>query len=104
MKIVTLEGYASNNANTSFVTFFMLNARALLSVRIKFFNKKFLTAAGVEQHKDKFHVDLRASDRAQLVCTTTCRHHAPVDLLYQDLDFMDLTDPFDCDCPKLWLS
>ena len=103
MKTVTLEGYASNNANTSFVTFFMLNARALLSVRIKFFNKKFLTAAGVEQHKKKFQVDLRASDRARLLFTTTC-HHGPVELLYRDLDFMDQTDPFDCDCQKLWLS
>ena len=103
MKTVTLEGYASNNANTSFVTFFMSNARALLSVRIKFFNKKFLTAAGVEQHKKKFHVDLRASDRARLLFTTTC-HHGPVEFLAVDLDFMDQIDPFDCDCRKLWLS
>ena len=84
--IVTLEGYASNPSNTSFVTFFMLNARALLSVRIKYFNKKFLMAAGVEQHKNKFHVDLRASDRARLLFTTTC-HHGPVDFLAVDLDF-----------------
>ena len=103
LKAVTLEGYASKNANTSFVTFFMLNARALLSVRIKFFNKKFLTAAGVEQHKKKFHVDLRAYDRAWLLFTTAC-HHGPVDFLGRDLDFMDHTDPFDCDCRKLWLS
>ena len=103
MKTVTLEGYASNNANTSFVTFFMLNARALLSVRIKFFDKKFLTAASVEQHKKKFQVDLRASDRARLLFTTTC-HHGPVEFLAVDLDFMDQTDPFDCDCRKLWLS
>ena len=104
MKTVTLEGYASNNANTSFVTFFMLNARALLSVRIKFFDKKFLTAASVEQHKKKFQVDLRASDRARLLFTTTCHHHGPVDILYRDLDFMDQTNPFDCDCQKPWLS
>ena len=98
-----LEQYSSNSAKTSFVTFFMLNARALLSVRIKFFNKKFLTAAGVEQHKKKFHVDLRASDRARLLFTTDC-HHGPVEFLARDLDFMDQTDPFDCDCQKLWLS
>ena len=104
MKTVTLEGYASNNVNTSFVTFFMSNARPLLSVRIKFFNKKILTTAGVEQHKKKFHVDLRASDHARLLFTTTCRHHGPVQFLYRDLDFIDQTDPFDCDCQKLWLS
>ena len=103
MNTVTLEGYASNNANTSFVTFFMSNARAVLSVRIKFFNKKFLTSAGVAQHKKKFHVDLRASDRARLLFTTSC-HHGPVEILAVDLDFMTQADPFDCDCRKLWLS
>ena len=60
-------------------------------------------AAGVEQHKKKFHVDLRASDRAWLLFTTAC-HHVPVELLAGDLDFMDQTDPFDCDCQKLQLS
>ena len=103
MKTVTLEGYASNNANTSFVTFFMLNARALLSARVKFFDKKFLTAASVEHHKKKFQVDLRASDRARLLFIIDC-HHGPVEFLAQDLYFMDQTDPFDCDCRKLWLS
>ena len=89
--------------NTSFVTFFMLNGRTLLSVRIKFFDKKFLTAACVEQHQKKFQVDLRASDHAQLLFTTAC-HHVPIEFLAGDLDFMDQTDPFDCDCRKLWLS
>ena len=74
-----------------------------MSVRIKFFNKKFLTAAGVEQHKKKFHVDLRASDRAWLLFTTAC-HHGLVDFQAGDLDFMDQTDPFDRDCRKLLLS
>ena len=81
----------------------MLNTRSLLSVRTKFFDKKFLTAASVEHHKKKFQVDLRASDRARLLFTTDC-HHVPVEFLAGDLDFMDQTDPFDCDCQKLWLS
>ena len=98
MKIVTLEGFASNNANTGFVTFFMLNARALLSVRIKFFDKKFVTATSVEQHKKKFQVDLRASDRARLLFTTACCPHGTIEILYSDLDFIDRADPFDCDC------
>ena len=103
LKTVTLQGYVSSNANTSFVTFFILNARALLSVRIKFFDKKLLTTASVEQHKKKFQVDLRASDRARLLFTTAC-HHGPVEFPSRGLDFMDQTDPFDCDCRKLWLS
>ena len=73
-------------------------------MRIKFFNKKFLMELYVERHKKKFQVDLRASDRARLIFTTTCHHHGPVGLLYQDLDFMDQTDPFECDRQKLWLS
>ena len=72
LKTVRLEGYASNNANTRFVTFFMLNARALLSMRIMFFDNKFLMAASVEQHKKKFQADLRAPDRARLLFTTAC--------------------------------
>ena len=88
---------------TNFVTLFMLNVRALLSMRIKFFNNKFLMAASVKQHKKKFQVDLRASDRARILFTTAC-HHGPVEFLGRDLDFMDKTDPFDCVCQKLWLS
>jgi hypothetical protein len=72
-------------------------------MRIKFFNKNFLMDGHVEQHKKKFQVDKRASERARLLFTTTCLH-VPVDFLVQDLDFMDQTDPFDCDCRKLWLS
>ena len=56
----------------------------------------------VEQHKKKFQVDKRASKRARLLFTTFL--HVPVDFLVQDLDFMDQTDPSDCDCQKLWLS
>jgi len=81
----------------------MLNVRALLSVRIKFSDNKILMAASVEQHKKKFQVDLRASDCARLLFTTAC-HHGPVEFLGRDLDFMDKTNPFDCDYRKLWLS
>ena len=98
-----MDGYASNQANKSFFTFFLLNARLLLSMKLKFFNKKFLMDGLVEQHKKKFQVDKRASERARLLFTTTWLH-VPRDFLVQDLDFMDQTDPFDCDCRKHWLS
>ena len=74
-----------------------------MSVRIKVFNKNFLTYGHVEQLKKKFEVDKRASERARLLFTTTCLH-VPVDFVAQDLDFMDQIDLFDCDCQKLWLS
>ena len=82
----------------------MLNARELLSMRIKFFNNKFLMAASVKQHKKKFQVDLRASERVRLLFTTACGHHGAVELLYWNLYFMVQADPFDCNCRKLWLS
>ena len=57
----------------------------------------------VEHHKNKFQVDLRASERAGLLFTTTCSHH-PIDFFAQDVDFMDQTDPFVCDRKKEWLG
>jgi hypothetical protein len=43
-----MEGYASNQANRNFVTFFLLNAMLILSMRLKFFDKKFLMDGYVE--------------------------------------------------------
>ena len=66
--------YASKQANRSFVTFFLLNARLLLSMRLKFYSKRFLTDGHVEQQKKKFQVDKWASKRARLLFTTSCSH------------------------------
>ena len=49
-------------------------------------------------------VDLRDSDHVRLLFTKACGHHGAVELLYWDLDFIDQTDPFDCNCRKPWLS
>ena len=95
--------YASNQANISFVTFFLLNARLLLSMRLNFYSKRFLTDEHVEQQKKKFQVDKWASKRARLIFTISCRH--PEIIFYaHDVDFMDQTDPFVCDCEKKWLG
>jgi len=69
-----MEGYASNQANRSFVTFFLLNARLLLSMRLKFYSKRFLTDGHVEEQKKKFQVDKWASKRARFLFTISCRH------------------------------
>ena len=98
-----MEGYASNQANRSFVTFFLLNARLLLSMRLNFYSKRFLTDEHVEQQKKKLQVEKWASERARLLFTTTCRH-MPVNFLAHDVDFVDQTDPFVCDCKKEWLG
>ena len=95
--------YASNQANRSFVTFFLLNARLLLSVRLNFYSKRFLTDEHVEQQKKKFQVKIWASKRARLLFTISCRH-PEINSFAQDVDFMDQTDPFVCDCEKEWLG
>ena len=66
--------YASNQANRSFVTFFLLNARLLLSMGLNFYSKRFLTDEHVEQQKNKFQVDKWASKRARLLFTTNFSH------------------------------
>ena len=91
--------YASNQANRSFVTFFLLNARLLLSMRLNFYSKRFLTDEHVEQQKKKFQVDKWASKRARLLFTTSCSH-PEIKVFAQDVDFMDQTNPFVCDCEK----
>ena len=54
MKTITLERYVANRANTIFVTFFLLNARLLLSIRLKFINNMVLTDGYVEEQKMSF--------------------------------------------------
>ncbi len=51
LRTITMGRYASNQANRSFVTFFLLNARLLLSTRLKFYRKRFLTDGHVEEQK-----------------------------------------------------
>ena len=51
MKTITLERYVANRANTRFVTFFLLNVRLLLSIRLKFISSMVLTDGYVEEEK-----------------------------------------------------
>ena len=51
MKTITLERHIANRANTRFVTFFLLNARLLLSIRLKFISSMVLTDGYVEEQK-----------------------------------------------------
>ena len=58
-----------------------------------------LTDGYVEEQKKEFQVGKRASERVGLLFTTYCGHN-PVNFTTQDVHYMDLTDPFDCDCRK----
>ena len=54
MKTITLERYVANCANTRFVTLFLLNARLLLSIKLKFISSMVLTDGYVEEQKKEF--------------------------------------------------
>ena len=82
MKTITLERYVANRANTRFVTFFLLNARLLLSIRLKFISSMVLTDGYVEEQKKEFQVGKRASERAGLLFTTYYGHN-PVNFTTQ---------------------
>ena len=99
MKTITLERYVANRVNTRFVTFFLLNARLLLSIRLKFISSMVLTDGYVEEQKKEFQVGKRASECVGLLFTTYFGHN-PVNFATQDVHSMDLTDPFDYDCRK----
>ena len=94
-----LERYVANRANTRFVTFFLLNARLLLSIGLKFISSMVMMDGYVEEQKKEFQVDKRASERVGLLFTTSCGHN-PVHFMIQDVHSMDPTDPFDYDCQK----
>ena len=55
-----LERYVANHENTRFVTFFLLNARLVLSIRLKFISSMVLTDGYVEEQKKEFQVSKRA--------------------------------------------
>ena len=74
-----------------------------MSLRLKFYRKRFLTDGHVEEQKKKFQVDKWASKRARLLFTTSCSHRA-INFYAHDVDFKDQTDPFVCDCKKEWLG
>ena len=54
MKTITLKQYVANHANTRFVTFFLLNVRLLLSIRLKFISSMVLADGYVEEKKRSF--------------------------------------------------
>ena len=72
-----------------------------MSIRLKFTRSMVLTDAYVEEQKKEFQVGKRASKRARLLFTTSCRHPKII-FFARDVDFMDQIDPFVCDWKKEW--
>ena len=69
-----LEDYEVTDANTEFVTFFILNARMLLTIRLKFGLRKDFTREFYKRQEEVLPMDKRASNCAKLKLTTTCEH------------------------------
>ena len=69
-----------------------------MSIRLKFISSMVLTDGYVEEQKKEFQVGKRASERVALLFTIYCGHNL-VHFTTQDVHYMDLTDPFDCE-PK----
>ena len=97
-----MEGYTSNQAYRSFVTFFLLNARLLLSMRLKFFTARdFSWTDTLDSKKRSFRWT-----NGLLTMLGFYLQQVVVILIFfaQDVHFMDQTDPFVCDCEKEWLG
>ena len=70
-----------------------------MSIRLKFINNEVLMDGYVEEQKKEFQVDKWASEHDSLLFTSSCGH-IPLNFRTWDVHFIDLTDPFDCDCQK----
>ena len=97
LRTLTLEDYEVTDANTEFVTFFILNARMLLTIRLKFGLRRDFTREFYKRQEEALQMDKRASNCAKLKLTTTCKH-MHMDLKNTGVEYLDLPDPFNCGC------
>ena len=101
LKTLTLENYEVTKNNTEFVKFFVLNAKMLQSIRLKFHpsrSRKVCMPEFYRKQEIKFEMDKRASNCATLTIGRTCKH-LDFDLENMHLDSLSfLSEPFDCRC------
>ena len=97
LRTLTLEDYEVTDANTEFVTFFILNARMLLTIRLKFGLRRDFTREFYKRQEEVLQMDKRASNCVKLKLTTTCKH-THMDLKNTGVEYLDLPDPFNCGC------
>jgi hypothetical protein len=101
LKIVTLEKYVPCAKNIEFATFFILNAKELETMRLKFCNPPLFTEETYKRQQEVLQWKNRASRRADLKLSTYC-YHMHLDLIMHIWDRqstkLDLPDPFTCEC------
>jgi hypothetical protein len=97
LKTVTLDDYEPYLVNIEFVRFFVLNASKLETMRLNYrFHQDFTEEFYEKQQKDLLW-HKKASERARLILSAACKHRFFY-LKLTRVEYLDLTDPFSCDC------
>lgn len=94
LKTIVLGYYRGIQAQVNFVTFFILNARLLESIRLEVDSRDYNDRFFAEQCR-MLQMEKRVSRGAQL-CVTTGYHHDVSSTA--GLNDLDLVDPFACRC------
>ena len=98
VKRVTLEDYVSSQSYIEFATFFVLSAKDLETISIKFISppEEFRGVFYKEQQRVlKWHK--KASKHARLRLSPSCTHMHQY-LRDRSVEYLDLTDPLRCAC------
>ena len=98
LKTLTLYSYEDSKRNSEFVKFFVLNARLLQTINLKFDDWSDLKKDGFyKKQETKLHMDKRASKCAKLKLTR-CIDSNWVHLRSTNVEFLDLSEPFTHEC------
>ena len=102
LKTVTLEKYVHCKKNIEFATFFILNAKELDTMRLKFLSPPDNITEGFYEHQEEvLQWGNKASRRARLILSGYCRHmnlDLKVHIWTNQCPIMDLPDPLTCGC------
>ena len=98
LKTVSLEDYVRSGSYAEFVMFFVLSAKDLETMTIKFTSPPAeFTGVFYEKQQRVLEWHRRASKRARLRLSSSCSHARP-HLRKRSVEYLDLTVPFRCGC------
>ena len=98
LKTVSLEDYVRSGSYAEFAMFFVLSAKDLETMTIKFTSPPAeFTGVFYEKQQRVLEWHRRASKRARLRLSSSCSHARP-HLRKRSVEYLDLTVPFRCGC------
>ena len=98
LKTVSLEDYVRSGSYAEFAMFFVLSAKDLETMTIKFTSPPAeFTGVFYEKQQRVLEWHRRASKRARLRLSSSCSHARP-HLRTRSIEYLDLTVPFRCGC------